>query len=288
MSKTKKATHKVCVRCDTRKAMVEYYQSYHVAFKDKKMPICKSCVEEIITEDDFKGFQAVMKLINKPILENLYKGDYKDYIRQVNSLPTYRLMTYDDSDLFNEQKNKWTQKDIELIELTEEELAELQYTWGKGYEEDEYIYLQHQMEDYKNRYEEDGKAFELLIIEICLTQLDIRRARANKMSTKDLSKTLQDLLGSAHLKPSQQTGASATEQETFGTLIKKYENERPIPEANEEWRDVDGIGKYIRTWFLGMMRESFGFKNQFEEEFEEERNAYTVYREVEKGEYDYE
>ena len=63
---------------------------------------------------------------------------------------------------------------------------------------------------------------------------------------------------------------------TFGTLIKKWENEEPIPEPDPEWADVDGIGKYIRIWFLGHLCKMLGIENEFSKEYEAEMAKFRV------------
>ena len=72
------------------------------------------------------------------------------------------------------------------------------------------------------------------------------------------------------------------EQNTFGTLIRKWENERPIPEPDEEWKDVDGIVRYITVYFLGHLCKMMGIKNSYSRLYEEEMAKYKV----EKPEYE--
>ena len=61
-------------------------------------------------------------------------------------------------------------------------------------------------------------------------------------------------------------------------MIKKGEDKKPIPEAAPEWRDVDGIGKYFRTWVTGPMMELFKIKNPWQKEYEEGMAPYTAHR----------
>ena len=68
----------------------------------------------------------------------------------------------------------------------------------------------------------------------------------------------------------------ASEQVTFGTLIKKYENEEPIPEPLESWTNADWIRKYVVVWFLGHMCKMMGINNPYADEYEEEIKKYTV------------
>lgn len=92
----------------------------------------------------------------------------------------------------------------------------------------------------------------------------------------DAMKTFQDLLGSANLKPSQNAGGVLDGQNTFGTLLKKLEDTRPVSEPKEEWKDVDGIRDYMETWFLGHLCNLTHVKNDAEEKYLREMQKYTV------------
>lgn len=277
MTKKRKAPlRKTCADCKKSMTLTNFYATTSSLYPDKRLHICRNCSLKIVEEEGFEGFQDLMKLINKPIYEDLYKDDVGDYIRQLNSLPQWRGVVYEDSTLFNEPRSREKITREKPKELSEEDLKESEEFWGSGKSEEHYMWLNAEFSDYLSRYEVDSKTLEDLIIEICLTRLDIRTRRENGQDVDKQIKTLNDLMGSANLKPVQETGATAVEQETFGTLIKKWENERPIPEPDESWKDVDNIGKYIRTFFLGHMARMFDKENPFQEEYEEEIQKYTV------------
>ena len=280
MATKKKAEKKTCSNpeCQRELAPINFYNTSDTHFfPDGKIPICKDCCYTILDKDGFEGFQSLMRLINKPILVDIFKGDYKAYIRIINSMPQYKEMVFTDSTLFKQPEN--TNKPTQVLtELSEEDFKELERFFGEGYNEKDYIYLSYEYDDYCNRYEVDSKALENLIKEIVITQLEIRKKRSIGEKVDAQQKTLQDLLGSSNLKPVQETGANAVDQESFGTLIKKWENERPIPEPDEAWKDVDGIGKYVRTFFLGHLARLFGREgdNPYNDEYEHEIEKNTV------------
>lgn len=150
--------------------------------------------------------------------------------------------------------------------------------FGFGYTDEEYMYLEDQYADWTTRYECKTKAQEELFKSICIAQLTIQRAQrsGSTKSVADAMKTLQDLLGTANIKPCQSNDNALADQNTFGTLIKKWENEQPIAEASEEWRDVDGIQKYIETYFLGHLCNLVHVRNDYEEAYRREMEKYTV------------
>src|SRR5699024_1919847 len=257
-------------------ALSNFYASSSPFFPDGRVDICISCSIEMVEEEGCDGFQDLMKVINKPIIADLYKNNPRDYIRQVNSLPQYRGLTYEDSNLFDEIKTINSVSLIKPKELTEEELKQSEDFWGSGKSEEDYIWLTSEYQDYLNRYEVDSKTLEDLICEICLTRLDIRDRRNSGQEVDKQIKTLNDLLASANLKPSQSTGNQASEfVESYGMLIKKWENTRPIQDSSE-WEDKDSMKTYIKTWFTGHLMRMFGVENKDEEEYREELNKYTV------------
>ena len=89
-------------------------------------------------------------------------------------------------------------------------------------------------------------------------------------------KAFQDLLASCNLQPRQNTNDDITDQNTFGTLIKQFEQERPLPKAEPEWEDVDGIKKYIDTFFFGHLCHVVDIKNDNEEQYRKAMEQYTV------------
>lgn len=151
--------------------------------------------------------------------------------------------------------------------------------FGLGYTPEEYGFLEDQYNDWTTRYECNTKAQEELFKNIVTQQLVIQRAQKSSGSTREISdakKTFQELLSSANLKPGQTNDNALADQNTFGTLIKKWENEHPIPQPEKEWEDVDGIKKYIRVWFLGHLCKMFKVKNKYSAMYDEEISKYTV------------
>jgi hypothetical protein len=293
-SKAKKINDKIiCSSCGKEKEHKEYYVSnspFHV--HTNRLHVCKECIWNFIG-DDVSKLKLSLRMLDKPFLVDLLKSSQdeaektnknpiKIYMKNVG-MPQYKNHTWDDSsfDDFKSSKKITSQKKIleeieEDIDLSIDEVKYLKSFWGKGFELEDLIWLQTEYEDWTNRYECDSKGMETLIQEICLQQLDIKTRRANGEKVDQQLKTLQDLLGSSNLKPVQETGANAVEQESFGTLIKKFENERPIPEPDERWKDVDGISKYLKVWFLGHLARMVGLENPYQKEYDEEVNKYKI------------
>jgi len=141
------------------------------------------------------------------------------------------------------------------------------------------MYLRDEYADYCVKYEVEGnKSLEKLIVQICVKELQIRMAQARGEETDKLQKTLQDLLGSANLKPVQETGNQAVEAETLGTLVERWEKNKPIPDPLEEWIQSDSLGKTVRVWFTGHLLRMMGLPlpSKLSKEYYDEVAKFTV------------
>lgn len=125
---------------------------------------------------------------------------------------------------------------------------------------------------------------EALIRQICSLELDINRDRIAGKSVDKSVNALNNLLGSANLKPTQQKadGENAHENTPFGVWIRKWETQRPIPEPDPELQDVDGIVKYISIWFFGHLCKMLNIENTYCRLYEQE----IAKRRVDKPEYE--
>lgn len=276
-----------CIKCDISHPFRDgFYSTSDTDFYPLgKLPVCKDCCQKNIEEKGFDGFMDLLRLINKPLLEDNFKEDFFEYIKNVNSLPQFRGTTFLQSTKFEANKALESIQRAKPKELTEEDLRESEDFWGVGRPEEHYIWLNTEFSDYLSRYEVDSKTLEDLITEICLTRLDIRIRRESGSDVDKQIKTLNDLLTSANLKPSQETGNQSVEQETFGTLIKKWEDTRPIQD-DSEWKEKDSLGKYLKVWFTGHLMRMFSIENKDEKEYFDEINKYTVVSNENEGDAD--
>lgn len=279
----------VCNSCGKNKKTILFYVSNSVFHAGTgHLPYCKECLKDMCVNErnkiEIEKFHSVLKEIDRPYIHDLatnsfdqarsselYEGDDRDfvgiYFKNINSLKQYRNLTWKNS-IFPEDEEPNHSIIDESFELTPKILK----FWGKmdKYDLWHYEFLENKYHEYTAAYECETPVMEELLKQASFESLTIQVLRsAGEDASKNL-KTLQEILTSANIKPAQESGANASDQLSFGLLIKKYENERPIPEPEEEWKDVDGIGKYIRVWFLGHLCKIMDLKNDYSEEYERE------------------
>lgn len=251
-------------------------------YPDNKYSICVDCCEEMVKDEitGYKSFIRILMSINKPFVAEEFeklKGDYAKYLQTAQGK---RIKgEFIDSEAFFTTANLTLNENTADL-LSPEELRECQLFWGKGdYEEDDYIYLMSRYEEYNNMYDIDSPAFKGLVAQICQLELDVRKKRIQGLNTKDEAKLIQDIMKTAGIAPSQEKAALDNSKETMGTLIKKFENEHPIPEPLPEFKDVDGIAKQFRTWFFSPMLKIFGKENPYAQEYEDTKGEFSISRE---------
>lgn len=162
---------------------------------------------------------------------------------------------------------------------------EVKRRFGYGFEPEEYMYMQEQYEDWISCYTCDTKIQEELFKNISLAQLNIIKAQQANGDVAKATKAFNDLVLMANIAPRQQKDLVG-ENDTFGTLIQKWEEEEPIPDPDEKWRDADGIKKYISTWFFGHLCKMFKIENDWSTEYELELAQYTAHPPSYDGDFD--
>ena len=266
----------VCIKC-LNKYMDEYTQM--LGSEDKALE--RMCLHfDIYIDPERKILNAAKRANAKYEDGNLMKT----YISKCN-LSQYKNKTYDT--YMYECNNSIT--DAITMELAlnredsnrqeEEEInPSVLAFWGYGFNPEDYRFLQTEFADWKSRVIIDGKARESLVMSLCQIKLQMHTALLNNNIDlyNKLLKTYQDTLGTAHLQPKQEEDDDKATEKPMGVMIKMFENERPIPEPEEQWKDIDGIIKIITTFFFGHLCKVLGVKNRYSDLYEKEMSKYSA------------
>ena len=211
---------------------------------------------------------------NKPLVwcymkqTNMYQYSEKDFDTTVQE----RYLFETENGIVSTAGEIVSDKSDEELEIIEE----AKQVFGNGFSEDDYLFLYKEYTDWTTRHECNTKAQEEVFKQLCFAQLDIFKATRKKENTKDLVATFQNLLGTANLQPKQNSKDAVSDAQTFGTLIDKWENTRPLPEIDEELKDVDKIGLYIDVFFRGHTARMLGVKNALSSLYDKFMKKYTV------------
>ena len=290
----------ICSKCGKKYSRRKGYFPVSYAILHKgigHIPVCKECIDAMYNTylaQCNNAKDAVRQLCRKLDLywsESVYemvqrksttRSMMTQYIAKINTV-SYAGKSYDDT--LSEEGTLWNfnkeveidepeDSDIELIESVETP-EEIIAFWGSGYSDEMYRELEQRRQYWMSKFPEGIEldvGTEALIRQICSLELDINRDRIAGKSVDKSVNALNNLLGSANLKPTQQKtdGDNAQENTPFGVWIRRWETQRPVPDPDPELEDVDGIIRYISIWFLGHLCKMLGIKNTYCRLYEEE------------------
>lgn len=287
----------ICFRCGTKfpKRRGYFQANWGTLYKGVGfMHLCKDCIDSMYNSYFSEiGDQraAVMQMCRKLDLfwnDSIYdivelksssKSIMTQYISKINNL-SYAGKSYDDTllaegTLWSFSKAKKENKVSEAAEELTETPPEIAAFWGSGYSDEMYAELEQRRQYWMSKFPKNANldvGTEALIRQICALELDINRDRIAGKPTDKSVNALNNLLGSANLKPTQLKNdvADSYEKTPFGVWIQRLENERPVSEPDEDMKDVDGIVRYISIWFLGHLCKMLGIKNTYCKLYEEE------------------
>jgi hypothetical protein len=288
-----------CRRCMTMKgAKTHFYIATNpIIDKNGYMSVCKDCCNEIYTEH-----YMVYKDIPKAIYETCRDLDIVYSIDALNmTLSHYTTMSIrnvgDESSLFGFYKSKastfalsfgkventrfresddfmgkGTGSEEEAITLTsqEDDLRELQNFWGKNRTREELDFLDNEFARMQQSFECPDFGMELIMRDICFLNLKIERERENGDDAIKLIQERTKLMGEAKMKPIQAIDIEANETVSFGTMIKKWENEKPIP------KQVDNELIKSMEYFIAQLARMEGIENPMTDQMLKELEEYSI------------
>ncbi len=297
----------LCPYCGEWKRSSDFYTDNRTATGYYHM--CKECVMEAALDYDKKTKTwidnrektiDVFKMLNLPFIETMYNdcllkmesdsaedkysrsSAFKMCITMVKSLRHYSHLTWKDSIFISDSDTEKTTDNEEYDELADinridpKTIKNGRKRFGIGYSDEDYLFLENEYQEWVTRYECNTKAQEESFQRLSMKKLEIKKATLNGDSTDKLDATYQQWLTTANITPKQSASNSVTDAQTFGTLIQKFEETRPLPEIDPELKDIDKIGLIIDVFFKGHLAKMFGLKNNFTNIYEKFMKKYTV------------
>lgn len=308
----------VCLRCGEVVDIKRYYSSRSGLYaKYGRLPICQNCLDEVYDEylDEYKKKDSLnpeKKAVERvcmafdvyycdKLFESALKGWENDgsfslisYYMQRSRLKAYITKTYDDT---MKDKLRMSIDDRSVKSIYDDTDADMDARvkeaiemFGKGMSRDDYLFLYDKYKNWTARHECNTMSQEENFKRICMVQLQLWKAdvAGDIGASKQLNEQYLKLTDASKLMPKQNTGDATADNQTLGTLIEKWENTRPIPECDEELKDVDKIGVYLDTFFRGHLAKSLGIKNSMSLLYDKFMAPYTVqkpeYKEDENNE----
>ena len=291
-----------CLYCGNEYVDTNYYNSYSKFYSNTgKIPYCKQCIErfyqyyfdrytnEGCLMPERKAVKRLCMILDVYFREDVFNSSMKKVKEGVINISlisqymkTIQLWQYSRNK--ETYENTITQEEKEgLIVVSPSDISDsrnvdeqtIQF-FGAGFNDNDYEFLKREYEDWTARHECKTKSQEEIFKDICFNRLQNLKALQKGEDTKDITASFQKLLDSGKLQPKQNAGDSMADNQTFGTLIDKWENTRPLPEIDEELKDVDKIGLYTDVFFRGHLSKMMGLKNGLSNLYNKFIKKYTV------------
>lgn len=300
-----------CFFCGNEYVDTNYYKSSSKFYSNiGYIPFCRQCIEKFyqqyyekytnegcLTPEENAVKRVCMAMdiyysktnfdssMNKIRRDNTNISPMGQYMRTIG-FTQYKGKSYDDT-IAEEENEKLTTSLLDMSNISDREVDEkIIEFFGAGFSDDDYKFLDREFKDWTTRHVCETKAQEEVFKRICFKQLEILKATRLGEDTKNLDDTFQKLLDTAKLQPKQNSGEAVSDAQTFGTLIDKWENTRPIPEVEEELKDVDKIGLLIHIFFTGHMAKVLNLGSSLSNLYDKFIKKYTVEKHIDSGESD--
>ena len=318
-----KAPNVYCCRCGTayNKQAGFFTVSHSPLYRGSGyLPFCNNCVDKMFEQyktelgDERKAaYRMCMKMDlywNEDAYATVEKtaGAYSRIRRYVSSMNLNRYIDKTFDDTIAEEEIKVRQSAILSADNNAEEMEAVpapddtpeepepeieipestRAFWGPGYTPEMYLELDERKRYWLAGYPEGYMmdiGEEAIIRQICNLEIDINHDRAAGKDTDKKINTLNTLIGSMNLKPTQKKAVDVDpglDSMPFGVGIWKWENTRPVPETDPEFKDVNKIVWYITVFFLGHLCSMIHIKNTYCKMYEDEIKKLRV----ERPEYD--
>lgn len=249
------------------------------------IPTCKKCLLEQYEKYKFEygeklGLKIILRKIDKPYLDTIVANamerqsrDALGYcIKTLNGLSQYSTMTYDDSD-FIKNKILEVKDDGELRSIIDEQFtAEDWDRWsGYGLEPLEIILCKNFYQKVVENHEIQSLNEEMSVEQLAVVNISLKKAfkEGDSQAIERLRRTISSIEGDLNIQGKQKKDDLA--KSNFGNFIKMIENEEPIPEPIDEFKDVDGIWSLIRKYIIGYLPVAMG-KAREDEVLEEDKD----------------
>ena len=306
MAKTIKNKY-TCLHCGRDYVETSYYNSNSRFYEGTgKIPCCKQCIEklyqyyfdkysnEMYFNPERKSIKRLCMAFDIYFKDDVFnsamrnfKADDKNislmgqYMRLIQLTQYNRNKETYENTLVHEEKEEDSVANAPITISVDFEADEKTIEFfGNGFSNEDYKFLKREYDDWTARHECKTKAQEEVFKDICFNRLQNLKALQRGEDTKDITASFQKLLDSGKLQPKQNSGDTTADNQTFGTLIDKWENTRPLPEIDEELKDVDKIGYYVDTFFKGHTCKTLNVKNAFSNLYSSMMKKFTVSKPV--------
>lgn len=225
-----------CMCCgkiyDVRKGNFSKTKSQWFMGNDGYLPWCNECREKMFEfyvkkyNDEDEAIDRLAMMFDTYVNDKLLDASehsvasalkINTYMGRLN-IRQYADKSYDDV-IDQKKKDALAAGDTKGTKVT----LKMRKFWGAGLDEQDYLFLDEHYQNLITRHECKTAAQEILFKRIAKAELNCDKADAtgDTKKIKEANDNLQNLMGSAQIKPNQTNDNALAETNTFGTLIQK-------------------------------------------------------------------
>jgi len=240
----KKVTEITCAACTESKKPLEYYVSYNPIHQSGRIPYCKSCLRNMIADENgnvtLEKVKETLRLIDRPFLYNIWKSSLEDkfdtfgcYIKNIQMVQ-YRKLGWTDSKFLPEVENELNYNNAETQQQVKSNFIltdEIKDKWGNGYKLEEYEAFEKKYILLKNNYKEKTNLHTEALLNYIRYRVkeEIATAKGDVKEAKEWGELANKAATSAKINPSQLSKADLSDGlSTFSELSQAVEKEVDI------------------------------------------------------------
>ena len=257
-----------CCRCGNSDKKAFYVsKSVYFAYTGK-IPMCKPCLAKTLDEKtaiygsranafddlarmfDFKLVKKVYDSVKSEEVTNIFIGKYFRNLGFGASISENASYLDSDFDITESTDISNYFEEEEPYELNRRQLA---LDWGVGFSDSDYIFLEKRYSKLSTMANIEYESDVVIIRQICLEELNLRKIREKGGTTKDALKTIQELMSTASIRPTDIKAANAGALSSYyGKWIDQIEENEPAEFFKDKslYEDYDGLGQYFKDWIL--------------------------------------
>ena len=249
------------------------YDAYYAVCKDSRIATRQMCRKLDLYWSEsvyqFAELRAANRSMMTAYIARINSGSnagksYDDTLIEEGTLWIDSAISVQDADEVSQDQTITTKVDAD---------PELVDFWGEDYSANFLIRLDKRYKKWTKDQGDLEPGSVSLFKHICILEETIATDSAAGRPVDKNVNTLNSLLGSLNLKPAQKKDDSASgaiDNAPMGVWIRRFENERPIPDPDPELRDVDKIVHYIQVFFLGHLAKMLGKTTVYSKMYEKE------------------
>ena len=265
------------------------YDAYYAVCKDSRIATRQMCRKLDLYWSEsvyqFAELRAANRSMMTAYIARINSGSnagksYDDTLIEEGTLWIDSAISVQDADEVSQDQTITTKVDAD---------PELVDFWGEDYSANFLIRLDKRYKKWTKDQGDLEPGSVSLFKHICILEETIATDSAAGRPVDKNVNTLNSLLGSLNLKPAQKKDDSASgsiDNAPMGVWIRRFENERPIPDPDPELRDVDKIVHYIQVFFLGHLAKMLGKTTVYSKMYEKEIARLRVEDPTLSGEYE--